>query len=202
MPRRLKTYVTSVGFFDLAVAAPSMKAALAAWGADSNLFHQGFAKQVEDSRVVEATMSKPGVVLKRPVGSSGVFKQSAHLPAILPGKRSGRDRRSSTAKKKHATGKSDAASRKAARAYERAEKKREARQRKEDAARERKLKRRERAVGRAQTALNAAEKDHRQKLEVLEEQRAAINKRVKVEEQRWEKQRSKLTAALRGARSA
>ncbi len=31
------------GFFDLAVAAPSMKAALEAWGADSNLFHQGAA---------------------------------------------------------------------------------------------------------------------------------------------------------------
>jgi hypothetical protein len=27
---------TSLGFFDLATAAPSMKAALAAWGADSN----------------------------------------------------------------------------------------------------------------------------------------------------------------------
>jgi hypothetical protein len=41
MARKLKTYQTSLGFFDLAVAAPSMKAALEAWGADSNLFHQG-----------------------------------------------------------------------------------------------------------------------------------------------------------------
>src|SRR6478672_9602980 len=32
MARKLKTYTTSVGFFDLAVAAPSMKAALEAWG--------------------------------------------------------------------------------------------------------------------------------------------------------------------------
>jgi hypothetical protein len=30
-----------VGFFDLAIAAPSMKAALEEWGANSNLFHQG-----------------------------------------------------------------------------------------------------------------------------------------------------------------
>jgi len=30
MPRRLKTYQTSLGFYDLAVAAPSMKAALEA----------------------------------------------------------------------------------------------------------------------------------------------------------------------------
>ena len=49
MARKLKTYQTSLGFFDLAVAAPSMKAALEAWGADSNLFHQDAAKQSEDS---------------------------------------------------------------------------------------------------------------------------------------------------------
>jgi hypothetical protein len=45
MARKLKTYQTSLGFFDLAMAAPSMKAALEAWGADSNLFHQGAAKE-------------------------------------------------------------------------------------------------------------------------------------------------------------
>ncbi|CCD90984.1 hypothetical protein BRAO375_1310007 [Bradyrhizobium sp. ORS 375] len=33
MPRKLKTYQTSLGFYDLAIAAPSMKAALEAWGA-------------------------------------------------------------------------------------------------------------------------------------------------------------------------
>jgi hypothetical protein len=33
MPRKLKSYQISVGFFDLAIVAPSMKAALAAWGA-------------------------------------------------------------------------------------------------------------------------------------------------------------------------
>ena len=32
MPRKLKTYQTSQGFYDLAVATPSMKAALEAWG--------------------------------------------------------------------------------------------------------------------------------------------------------------------------
>jgi hypothetical protein len=41
MARKLKTYQTSQGFFDLAIAVPSMKAALEAWGANSNLFHQG-----------------------------------------------------------------------------------------------------------------------------------------------------------------
>ncbi len=38
MARKLKTFQTSLGFYDLAIAAPSMKAALEAWGAGSNLF--------------------------------------------------------------------------------------------------------------------------------------------------------------------
>src|ERR1039457_6887573 len=85
MARKLKTYQTSLGFFDQVIAAPSMKAALEAWGADSNLFHQGAAKQSEDPDVVAATMSKPGVVLKRPVGSSGPFKEHAELPRDIAG---------------------------------------------------------------------------------------------------------------------
>ena len=83
MAKKLKTYETSLGFFDLAIAAPSMKAALEAWGADSNLFHQGAAKQSEDPDVVAATMAKPGVMLKRPVGSNGSFKEHAELPTNL-----------------------------------------------------------------------------------------------------------------------
>jgi hypothetical protein len=48
MARKLKTFQTSRGFYDLAIAAPSMKAALEAWGAGSNLFHQGIAKETDD----------------------------------------------------------------------------------------------------------------------------------------------------------
>src|SRR5215831_202572 len=84
MARKLKTYVTSAGFFDLAVAAPSMKAALEAWGSKSNLFHHGFATESEDPKVVAATMAKPGVVLRRPVGSHGVYSEQSALPKDLP----------------------------------------------------------------------------------------------------------------------
>jgi hypothetical protein len=35
MAKKLKTYETSLGFFDLAIAAPSMRAALEAWGAEN-----------------------------------------------------------------------------------------------------------------------------------------------------------------------
>ena len=83
MARRLKTYQTSLGFFDLAIAAPSMKAALEAWGADSNLFHQGAAKESHDPDVIAATMAKPGVVLRRPVGSDRPSASMLNCPPIL-----------------------------------------------------------------------------------------------------------------------
>ena len=59
MVRKLKTYQTSLGFYDLAIAAPSMKAALEAWGAGSNLFHQGVAKESDDPDAVAATCVTP-----------------------------------------------------------------------------------------------------------------------------------------------
>src|SRR5881392_3626245 len=85
MARKLKTYQTSLGFFDLAMAAPSMKAALEAWGADRNLFHQGAAKESDDPDVVAATMARPGVVLRRPVGTDRPFSEHAELPTDLGG---------------------------------------------------------------------------------------------------------------------
>src|SRR6202000_2671718 len=80
MVRKLKPCQTSLGFFEQAVSAPSMKAAWEAWGADSNLFHQGAAKETTNPDIVAATMKKPGVVLKRPVGSTGPFGEHAELP--------------------------------------------------------------------------------------------------------------------------
>src|SRR6185503_12964927 len=82
MARKLKTCQTSLGFFDLAIAAPSMKAALQAWGADSNLFHQGVAKKSDDPDVISAAMAKPGVILRRPVGSGGSFGEHTALPPV------------------------------------------------------------------------------------------------------------------------
>ena len=84
MARTLKTYLTNLGFFELAIAAPSMKAALEAWGMSHNAFQHGFAKQTDDPAIVAATSAKPGVVLKRAVGTSGPFKEDAELPDALP----------------------------------------------------------------------------------------------------------------------
>ncbi|MGZ3304118.1 MAG: cell envelope biogenesis protein TolA, partial [Isosphaeraceae bacterium] len=128
MVRKLKTYQTSLGFFDLAIAAPSMKAALEAWGADSNLFHQGAAKESHDPDVIAATMAKPGVVLRRPVGSDGSFSQNAELPTDLGGAgptKAARKSKDPRARKPSSRPVDRAAERKAAAAYEREQRSRE-----------------------------------------------------------------------------
>jgi colicin import membrane protein len=107
MARKLKTFQTSLGSFDLAIAAPSMKAALEAWGADSNLFHQGAAKESDDPDVVAATMAKPGVILKRPVGSDEPFKEHAELLRLSGNETSHRRAKSHAKPTKHPPRKAD-----------------------------------------------------------------------------------------------
>jgi type II secretory pathway component HofQ len=107
------------------------------WGADSNLFHQGVAKETDDPEIVAATMAKSGVVLRRPVGSNGPFKQHAELPTELTGDeaKAGRARRRSKSKGRAPAKISDKQARKAALEFEREQKQRDAERRKEDAAR-------------------------------------------------------------------
>ena len=45
---KTQSYQPSLGFYDQAIAAPSMKAALEAWGSNSNQFHQGAARETSD----------------------------------------------------------------------------------------------------------------------------------------------------------
>src|SRR3954447_11903678 len=133
LARKLKTYQTSLGFFDLAIAAPSMKAALQAWGADSNLFHQGVAKQTDDPEVVAATLAKPGVILRRPVGSHGPFKQHAGLPKHLSSdKPEHRPVKAPTKRNKQVSRTPDnEASKRAARAFDKEQRQRERERQKE-----------------------------------------------------------------------
>lgn len=200
MPRKLKTYQTSLGFYDLAIAAPSMKAALDAWGAGSNLFHQGAARETDDPDVVAATMSKPGVILRRPAGSSGRFAEHSDLPTgdEAEGRR---ERHRPKAKKLPPPKISEKAARKAALDFERERKRHEAKRRREVTAEAKKRERRERAVAKAQAVFDKAKRDHEARTAAIEADRAAVDKRAQNEEARWEKQREKLAAALRGARS-
>ncbi|MBR0705838.1 MULTISPECIES: cell envelope biogenesis protein TolA [Bradyrhizobium] len=207
LKRKLRTYQTSLGFYDQAVAAPSMKAALEAWGASSNLFHQGVARESDDPDVVAATMAKPGVVLKRPVGSDGPFAESAELPTALadaenkpkrkpkPGKRAARTAHKPSRKR------DDQEARKSAAAFEKEERRREAERRKEDAARAKERARRDKAVAAAEAALDEARQEHAARTEEIEAARAALDERAEAERSRWDKQRTKLAEAVRRARA-
>lgn len=214
--RKLKTYQTSLGFYDQAVAAPSMKAALEAWGAKSNLFHQGLAKETDDSDIVAATMAAPGVVLRRPVGSDGPFTEHAELPTDLAddedkprarskAKSKGKSKPKSKPKKRLAktattSGIDDQDARRAAAAFAKEEQRRESARRKEEAARAKERARRKKAVAAAEAVLEKARRDHEARADAIETERAALDERAAAEEARWDKQRIKLQEAIRRAR--
>ena len=180
MPRKLKTYRTTAGFFDLAVAAPSMKAALEAWGANANLFHQGFAQATDDPAIVKATTARPGVVLRRPVGTNAPFREKADLPTDLPAPKA-------TYRKAPVA----PSSRKAAtRAQERQER-----------AAERERERRRNAIAKAETALDKARRAHDARRSAIDADRAAIERRAEAEEERWRDERERLEATLRRTRA-
>ena len=185
MARKLKTYQTSLGFFDLAIAAPSMKAALEAWGADSNLFHQGAAKESDDPDVIAAAMAKPGVVLRRPVGTDRPFSEHAELPTDLGDRRStkaSRKSKGSKAEKRSSRPVDKAAERKAALAYEREQRRRELERAKEEAARQKERERRQQAVDKTQAALDKAEQEHAKRAAAIKAEVEALEKRSQTEE--------------------
>ncbi|WP_019517765.1 hypothetical protein [Sphingomonas sp. Mn802worker] len=82
MARKLKVFRTAAGFHDAYVAAPSRKAALAAWGAERDLFARGAAEEVTDAALMEEPLARPGEVIKRSRGSAA--EQFAALPAGKP----------------------------------------------------------------------------------------------------------------------
>jgi colicin import membrane protein len=196
MARKLKTYRTSIGFFDLAVAAPSMKAALEIWGADSNLFHQGFAKETDDPAVVAATVARPGIVLRRPVGTAGAFRETSGLPKALVGAEAGKTPESRPARPAKAAKTHDAPARKAAEGFDRERRKREEARRHEEAAEAKKRERRSTRIAKAQAAIDAAEAEHDERTAAFEAERENIQKRADAEERRWETRREQLREAL------
>ena len=220
MPPKLKVYQTSLGFFDLAIAAPSMKAALRAWGAsESNLFQQGFAKQSDDSDVIEAAMAQPGVVLRRPVGSNKRFKEHAELPTAEslslhvrrqevtrkpePPKAAKADakteRKAAVAFEKKAAKADEKKERKAAAAFQKEERRRELQRQKQEAAAARARAQRSAAMDKARSALDEARRGHEKRAAVIEKDRAAVERRASEEETRWEKEKSRFEAALNKA---
>ncbi|UFS76348.1 cell envelope biogenesis protein TolA [Tardiphaga sp. 37S4] len=196
MTRKLKTYQTSIGFFDLAVAAPSMKAALDIWGADSNLFHQGFAKETDDPAIVSATIAHPGIVLRRAVGTNGAFEETSELPKDLAAPKKVSAPRKRAAPRVKAAKVDNVEARRAAAAFGKQQRKREADQRKEERARTKERERKAAQVANAQGAFNAAEQEHDAREAAIQGERDEIDKRAEAERRRWEQQREKLAASL------
>jgi hypothetical protein len=49
--------------------------ALAHWGVSRDLFREGTAKETHDPKAGDAAMRKVGMVVRRPIGSSGPFEE-------------------------------------------------------------------------------------------------------------------------------
>jgi colicin import membrane protein len=203
MARALKTYITSIGFFDLAVAAPSMKAALEAWGVQRNLFHQGLATETDDPAIVKATMDQPGVVLRRAVGTKAAFKETAELPNELPAsaaemapppKTSAKQRKPPP--RTHKTEKAEKAAiiqfAKAKAQRERQRAREEADRAKRQATEERKEQLRRREEARIQAQIEKARERHENVLAEIQQKREALDRASDAEKRRWGLERERL----------
>jgi colicin import membrane protein len=216
MPRKLKVYQTSQGFFDLVIAAPSMKAALEAWGTSANLFHSGFAWETDDRKVTAAAKAKPGVVLKRPVGTSEPFQEHSHLPASLPaagspkalatlrhprGSSKNCRRNTKKAASRNESVADEAAAREAALAYEKEEGRRRKQRQKVEAIAVKKRNRRKTAEAKAKAALHEARKAHEAVAKRIDKERKTVEQRADGENARWKRVRDRLERAAGKART-
>ncbi len=209
MPRKLKTYITNLGFFELALAAPSMKAALEAWGMGHNAFHQGFAKETDDPKIIAATMAQPGVVLKRPVGTKGPFTENATLPkepwaltvprapkaAPTPPKPKGKTKTAAKPTTDADSKRDKAAILSFQKAKEQRDRERAEKEAAEAARQEKEQDRIARAVAKAEEALRAAHARHDGAMKAIEAERDKLDRRAAAENQRWATERKKLQAA-------
>lgn len=147
-------------------------------------------------------MAKPGIVLKRPVGSDGPFGEHAALPKDLgqDGRKKPTHEPSGRKAKKSPARADEAADRKAAQAYEREQQRREREEAKEEAARQKKRERTQQAVDKAQKALDKAEEEHTQRVAALRAEIEVTEKKLEAEDADWRQKRGWLTASLRRAR--
>jgi hypothetical protein len=207
MPRALKTYVTNLGFFELAVAAPSMKAALEAWGMSHNAFQHGFAKHTVAPDIIAATSALPGVVLKRPVGSTGPFKENAELPRTLPQLKPPKVERrppSVPPLRKPARAKAEKTTQADIISFERAraqrEKEREKERAKEEAREGREREKRRSAIQKAEAALEEASLAHEEVMQAIARDRDKLDRREEQEQGRWKALQTRLEQAVSKAR--
>jgi hypothetical protein len=199
MARKLKTYQTSLGFFEQAIAAPSMKAALEAWGADSNS-----TKGRRRRAMIRTSSPRPwrsrALCSSVPWGPTGDSASTPNCRKNL-GQAGRKPAHKQSARAKEPSAQPDkAADRKAAQAYERERQRREREEAKEEAARRKERERRQKAVDNAQAALDKAEQEHTQRVAALRAESEAIETKLRAEEADWDKEAKRLKTALRRAR--
>jgi hypothetical protein len=148
-------------------------------------------------------MAKPGVVLRRPVGTDRSFSEHAELPTDLGGggpPKAARKSKGPKAKKLSSRPLDKVAERKAAFDYERERRRRELERASEEAAKQKDRERRQQAINKAQAALDKAEQEHARRAAVIQAEVEALEKRSQAEKARWDKEKERLEAVLRRAR--
>lgn len=175
---KLKVFRTPIGFHDAYVAAPSQKAALEAWGAESNLFAQGIAEQVTEPELMADALERPGEVVKTLRGSA-----EEQLAAA------GRDQRARA---------KDRPSPRPSPASGRGGKEKPSR----PAAKKPRPRPSRAALDQAEQRLKQAEQEHRQALQALREEEEALAARRRQLEQDQARELGKLRAAREKARNS
>lgn len=152
-------------------------------------------------------MARPGVVLRRPVGTDRPFAEEAEASqAPFEGKvarkpkaarpKAAHPRRKPAAEKPP----SRTEERAAARAFEQERERRERLERQEAAARRREAALRDRAIAVATAAMAKAEARHEATVAEIEQARAVLDAKADREAGRWAREREKLEERLRQAR--
>jgi colicin import membrane protein len=172
-------------------------------GADSNLFHQGAAKESDDPELVSATVANP-VSSTPPRGVGGpVHRRCSPARRICRMTRASRSPKESRRrpKKQPPAKNDDKAAHRAALEYERAERPHEGERRKEEAARAKVRQRRDLATAKAKAALEKSEREHDSMATAVEADRLALEKRSQADNARVGRcRRQKLDLAVHRAR--
>lgn len=104
----LKVFRTPVGFHDAYVAAPSQRAALAAFGSEKDLFSTGAAERIKDPELVLEPLANPGKVILKLRGT--IAQHLAALPSPnRPQRKTGKavTQQTTSTQRRKTTGKSD-----------------------------------------------------------------------------------------------
>jgi hypothetical protein len=203
MARKLKTYQTSLGFFDQAIAAID-EGGSGGVGRRQQSLPPGRGEGEPRSGRYRSDLGKARRRSQAPGWVRPIFQRTCRAA-----RRSWRRKTDEggppverlKGEKAFLSPHRQGCERKAAFDYERERRSRELERAKEEAARQKERERRQQAVDKAQAALDKAEQEHGKRAAAIQAQVEALEKRSQTEEARWDKEKERLEAALRRARA-